>query len=362
MANKDYYSILQISKNASADQIKKKYRQLALKYHPDKNNSEQAEQKFKQISQAYQVLSDPQKKQKYDVYGTSDFDQAGFNWSNFTHGFQFQDLFSQIFGSFGGSPFGNPFSHHSNRRHTSTIQKRTSTIQMNITLQQMYIGASKTTQINIQKKCNSCKGTGAKNQKMKQCDKCHGAGQIVTMQQLGNMTIQHAVPCLSCAGTGQIAQQTCSECNGNKIFQQTLQVDFKTPAGLFPGAAMSIYSDQLNDIYVKFSLIEHDKYKIQFADNKIHVHMMQEISLYDSICGKQIQIQYLNNQKVNIKIEEGIQSGDTIIIPNKGIVNIYNSKLCGDLKIKIHVTPIKYSELNKQQQDKLLDFFNSMGE
>ena len=362
MAKKDYYSILQISKNASADQIKKKYRQLALKYHPDKNSSEQAEQKFKQISQAYQVLSDPQKKQKYDVYGTSDFDQAGFNWSNFTHGFQFQDLFSQIFGGFGRSPFGNPFNHHQNRRHTSAIQKRTSTIQMNIALQQMYVGASKTVQIDIQKKCSSCNGTGAKNQKIKQCDICQGVGQIVTMQQLGNMTIQHAVPCLSCAGTGQIAQQNCQTCNGSKVIQQKLQVNFKMPAGVFPGAAMSIYNDQLNTVNIKFSLIEHDKYKIQFTDNKIDIHTIQEISLYDSICGKQIQLQYLNNQKVKIQIKEGVQSNDTIIIPNKGIVNVYNPELRGDLKIKIHVKPIKYSELNKQQQYKLQEFFNSIGE
>ncbi len=214
MPSKDYYAILGLEKGASEKDIKQAFRKLAIKYHPDKNKgNKEAEEKFKEINEAYQVLSDPQKKAQYDQFGTTDFNGAGgFNSSGFG-GFDFSDIggFGDIFDSF----FGGGFSSGGRRRNGPQRGADIETA-INLTFEEAVFGTEKEISVNKHENCDNCNGTGAKpGTTPKTCDKCGGTGRIRIQKNtiLGSMVTETS--CDKCGGSGQIIETPCNKCHGN---------------------------------------------------------------------------------------------------------------------------------------------------
>lgn len=347
---KDYYGDLAIDKNASQDEIKKSYRKLALQCHPDKNpDDKQSEQKFKKISQAYEVLSDQQKRKNYDMFGTSQFDN-GFNWSNFTHGFEFNDMFSNFFNRMRG------FSFNQNQQHAQPQQfVRAAEIQM--TLEEMYLGVNKTFQFEIMSSCETCGGTGAENKDMITCDLCNGSGYVTQIQTQGFMTVQHTSGCNKCSGTGKIAKVLCNQCSGNKYIPKNISINANLPKGILPNSRVVIFKDNINTIYGDIRIIPNQNYELFLQQNRsISVKTHLKISFYQSVAGTKKELLYFGNQNIIIQIPQGTVSTQEIVIQGKGMPNLNNDY--GNLIVIIDVIPIKYSELNTQQK-KALYLFNN---
>ncbi|HCX73701.1 MAG TPA: molecular chaperone DnaJ, partial [Candidatus Cloacimonas sp.] len=240
MAKRDYYEVLGVDKNASASDIKRAYRKLAMKYHPDKNKDDkEAENKFKEASEAYEVLSDPQKRQKYDQYGHAgvegSFSNGGFSWDDFTHASDFSDIFGEgglgsifesFFGGFGGS--GRRSARQNNRGEDLQIS-------LSLTLEEIAKGVEKKIKINVMETCEKCNGTGSEDGKVRTCPQCHGTGRVrqTTRSLFGHM--QTVATCPSCNGEGKIIRNRCPVCHGEGRVNKPKTVTVKIPAGVSEG-------------------------------------------------------------------------------------------------------------------------------
>lgn len=323
----DYYKTLGVSKDASQQDIKSAYRKLAVKYHPDKNpGNKQAQQKFKQVAQAYQVLSDAEKRNQYDTFGTVDMNgQGGFHSAN--------DLFSQIFGNmFGGfGGFGNRNA-RSQERGADVVDEIT------ITFKQSYKGCSKTVKLKQYTKCNTCNGEGGT---FNVCKTCNGRGVFVHSQ--GFMTIQQTCP--ACGGRGKSLISKCNSCNGG-YHQKYIEIPINIPAGADNGSTLRLQGygkpgkDGNGDFYIKIKVLPDAK----FIREGNHIITNMQLSIKDILCGKNIQID-LFGEKLNIKINElfdiykpykisgkGFKYGDFIIIfklklPDKKLTDEQKTKL-----------------------------------
>ena len=231
MANKDYYSILGVNKNASDDEIKSAYRTLAKKYHPDINKEADAQEKFKDISEAYSVLSDKTKRANYDQFGTADpqqgFGGAGGGFSGFSQGFEggFEDIFNFFGGAFGrGGKAG------------SQEQGADLVTDISITFEEAAFGVEKEITINRQEKCSHCNGTGAKKgSDTVKCSDCNGSGKVQFVQNTLFGRVASQTECKTCKGTGKIIKEKCNYCNGSGLSQQNVKVKVKIPAGIDDG-------------------------------------------------------------------------------------------------------------------------------
>ena len=239
MAKRDYYEILEVNKNASAAEIKKAYRKMAMKFHPDKNiNDKAAEEKFKEASEAYEVLSDPDKKQKYDQFGHAGLEGAfgghGFTWDNFTHAGDFSDIFGNgglgsIFEHLFGGSFGTGRDSRSNNRGED-LQ-----ISLSLTLEEITRGVEKKIKISVKDACDKCNGSGSADGKVQTCNQCHGSGQVrqLTRSLFGQM--QTIVTCPSCNGEGNIIKNKCPKCRGDGRTSKTKTISISIPAGVAEG-------------------------------------------------------------------------------------------------------------------------------
>jgi molecular chaperone DnaJ len=234
MAEKNYYEILGLGKDASPEEIKSAYRKLAKQYHPDINKEAGASEKFKEINEAYECLSDPQKKSNYDQFGSASGPQGfgGFGGQGFGgfDGFDFGDIFSNIFGGFGGG-------------HTQSMGARGEDLQVQITLdfEEAVFGVTKEININRVESCHSCKGTGAKNgTEYTTCSECHGSGQVrYTENSLFGRVVRQG-PCKHCNGTGKEIREKCSECSGNGYKKVNSTVSVTIPAGIDDGQVLTM--------------------------------------------------------------------------------------------------------------------------
>ena len=342
----DFYEILGISKNATATEIKKAYRKKAIEFHPDKNPGDaEAEEMFKKAAEAYEVLSDPDKKARYDQYGHAAFEGGGFGGG----GMNMEDIFSQfgdIFGSaFGGGGFGGfgGFSGGQRRMKGSNLR-----IRVSLTLEEIAHGVEKKVKVKRKKQADGVT--------YKTCATCNGAGQVtkITNTILGRM--QTAATCNSCGGSGQIIDKRPNDADaqGLKIVEETVSI--KIPPGVEQGMQLKVSGKGneapgngiAGDLLVAIETKEHPTLKRE-GDN---LHYDLYISISDAILGTSKEIDTVTGQ-VRIKLEAGIQSGKILRLRGKGITSI-NGYGTGDLLVHVNVWTPK--ELNKEQRD----FFEKM--
>lgn len=339
----DFYKVLGIGKDASAGEIKKAYRKQAIKYHPDKNPGDQeAEADFKKAAEAYEVLSDPQKKAQYDQYGHAAFENGGFGGAG---SMNMDDIFSQfgdIFGSAFGGGFGG-FSQGQRRMKGSDLR-----IRVSLNLEEIING--------VEKKIKVKRKTQAPGIQYSTCSTCKGAGQVmrVTNTILGRM--QTASPCPSCQGSGQTISNRPAGSDAQGMIQEEETVSIKIPPGVEEGMQLKVSGKGNaapgNGISGDLLVLIQEKADEQFVREGNHLHYDLYISIAEAALGVSKEINLIDG-KVRIKLESGIQSGKTLRLKNKGIrdINGYGS---GDLLVHINVWTPK--ELNREQKK----FFESM--
>ncbi len=357
MAEKrDYYEVLGIDKNADDATIKKAYRQLAKKYHPDVNPGEEAAAKFKEASEAYAVLSDPEKRKQYDQFGHAAFDGNGG-----TGGFDFSDMdFSDIFGGF-GDIFGDIFGssrRSSSRNSNGPMRGADVRVGMRINFEEAVRGCTKEVTINFKETCASCNGTGAKRGTSPEtCSKCGGRGQYVTKQQTMFGMMQSVNTCPECGGTGKVIREKCPDCYGAGYISKRKKISVKIPAGIDdrqsirisgegePGKNGGPRGDLLVDIRVTPSS--------EFERDGMDVYTQTYISFAQAALGGDIRVKTIDGD-VKFPIKPGTQTGTRIRLKGKGICNVHNSNVRGNqystLVVKV---PTK---LSMEQKDLLRRF------
>jgi len=306
---KDYYAILGVDRNATTEDIKKAYRKLALKYHPDRNPGDKlAEEKFKEITEAYAILSDETKRAQYDRFGyvsDSDFD---FNRASFEEIFSFVgDIFGDIFGSFGSR--GSKYRH---KRKGENIE-----YQMTISFKEAIFGATKEIEINYQKVCDECNGLGAKQEDLEICPYCKGRGQI----EYGSFFISMRQTCPKCGGSGRIITKTCKKCNGKGFLRETEKLSIKVPRGVDNGYAVRISGkghesiDRIRgDLIVYFKVLPDEVFKRE----GLNIYLDVNITIPQAVLGDTIEVDTIWGKR-KITIEPGTQSGTQILLKGEGI-------------------------------------------
>ena len=347
----DYYQILGISKSASADEIKKAYRKVAMKYHPDRNpGDKKAEDKFKEVTEAYEVLKNEQKKAAYDQYGHSAFEQGASGGSGAGQGFNdFSDIFSNfgdIFGDFGGGG-----------RKKNSAASRGSDIRYNleINIEEAFLGISKKISFNIASSCGSCKGSGAQgNSKPENCSNCGGSGKIRAQQ--GFFIVERA--CGACNGVGQMIKNPCKTCGGQGRVDKEKTLKIKIPAGVEDGNRIRLGNEgesgvrggPAGDLYVFISIKNH-----KFFDRKNNDLFCEiPIKMTTAALGGSVEIPIIDGSVAKLTIPEGTQTNDQFRLKSKGMVVINSGGRRGDMYVKIFVeTPIKLDSEQKSLLEQL---------
>lgn len=358
MADKrDYYEVLGIDKNADDATIKKAYRQLAKKYHPDANPGEEAAAKFKEASEAYAVLSDAEKRRQYDQFGHAAFEGG----AGGAGGFDFSGMdFSDIFGGF-GDIFGDIFGggrRGSTRNSNGPMRGADIRVGMRITFEEAVRGCKKEVSINFKETCTSCNGSGAKaGTSPETCPKCGGRGQFMSQQQTMFGTMQSLQTCPDCNGTGKIIKEKCPDCYGAGYITKKKKVEVNIPAGIDdrqsirvtgygePGRNGGSRGDMLVDVRVIPST--------EFERDGMDVYTKTYISFAQAALGGDIRVKTIDGD-VKFPIKPGTQTGTRIRLRGKGICHVRNSSVRGDqystLVVKV---PTKLSSEQKELIKKL---------
>ena len=361
MAEKqDYYETLGISKGASADEIKKAYRQMAKKYHPDMNpGNAEAEQKFKEVNEAYAVLSDADKKAQYDQYGHAAFDQtSGFGGGGFGGfgGFDMGDIFSSFFG--GG--FG---SSRSQSRANMAVDGDDIGIRVILSFEEAVFGCKKEVSYARVQKCGDCSGSGAKKGTTPdKCTKCGGSGTVRVQQRTAFGVMQSTAACPDCHGTGKIIKEPCDNCRGKGYVKITKKLEINIPAGIDDGqriAHRGMGNEGRNggmagDLIVQVSVRPHPIFERDGNDLYCEV----PITFAEAALGAAIKIPTLEGE-VEYNIPEGTQTGTVFTLKQKGVNNV-NSRAKGNLYAKVVVETPK--GLNEEQKKLLRQFGDACGE
>jgi molecular chaperone DnaJ len=354
MEKRDYYEILGVSKNASEAELKKAYRQMALKYHPDKNpGNKEAEEKFKEAAEAYEVLSNPEKRQKYDQFGHAGLgNSAGFSGA----GMNMDDIFSH-FGDIFGDMFGGGFSSGRGQRSRRVNKGSNLRVKVKLTLEEIANGVEKKIKVNKYVSCSVCNGTGAKGgSSFNTCSTCHGTGHVtrVTSTFLGQM--QTTTTCPQCGGEGQTITDKCNTCFGNGIVKGEEVIPLNIPAGVAEGMQLSV-SGKGNaaarggingDLIIVIEEIEHPQL-IRDGENLLYEH---HITFPEAAMGTTIEVPTIDG-KARVKIEAGTHSGKVLRLKGKGLPSL-NSYSRGDLLVNITVwTPQNLSKEERAILEKL---------
>ncbi|MDR3326006.1 MAG: molecular chaperone DnaJ [Rhodospirillaceae bacterium] len=344
MSKRDLYEILCVNNSASADEIKKAYRKLAMQFHPDRNpNNSTADQKFREVNEAYDILKDDQKRAAYDRYGYAAFEHGrGFENGNSHFASGLADIFGDVFGDFMGGNSG--VSRGADQRYD-----------MKITLEDAFNG--KSTQIKFLGSvvCNECKGTGGAGGSVAiDCSTCHGVGKVRASQ--GFFTIERT--CSTCRGQGKVIKNSCRNCNGSGRVKKEKTLTVNIPNGIEDGQRIRLegegepgmHGSPPGDLYIFLSVSEHRLFK-RDGNNNIHCHV--PIPMVTAILGGVIEVPSIDGKLVKIIIPNGTQSGHQFRLRNKGMV-ILHRKERGDMFVKVLVeTPVN---LNKKQEELLREF------
>lgn len=358
MANKDYYEVLGIQKGASDDEIKKAFRKLAIKYHPDKNQGDkEAEQKFKEINEAYQVLSDPEKRAHYDQFGTAD-PGAGFGAGGFG-GFDFSDMggFGDIFDTFfGGGGSGS-------KRRNGPVRGNDIEYTLNLTFEEAIFGTEKEISITRSESCEECHGSGAApGTSAKTCPTCGGTGQVRVQRQTPLGSFVSTTTCDKCGGKGKIIESPCHTCHGKGSVRKNRKITVKVPAGVDTGNVMPLRGQgehgqnggSPGDLYIKIRVAPSKKFVRKGNDIYIDTH----ISMGHATLGIEIKVPTVDGD-VKYKIPAGTQSGTLFRLKGKGVPRV-NSSGRGDQYVKVIVDIPK--NLNEKQKQALEAFMETCGE
>ena len=353
MAKRDYYEVLGIIKSASADEIKKAYRKLALKYHPDRNKDDKAaEAKFKEASEAYHVLSDKGRRTNYDQFGHSAFEGTGARggFSNF----DFSNIFSDIFGSDPFDDFFEGFGGSRGRRRSSNLRGADLRYDLPISLEDAYNGKKQEINFSSSDKCGTCSGSGAEpGSKPVSCSTCGGQGQVRSSQ--GFFTIQQTCP--QCAGSGEQISSPCKDCQGMGKKQSRKKIFANIPKGVDDGTRIrlsgkgeaGIKGGGNGDLYIFVSIKPHSIFK----RSEENLFFEFPISLADAALGATVEVPTINGGKAKVKIPAGTQNGKQFRLKDKGMPMMRN-KSYGDLYIQA-ITEVPVS-LTKEQKNLLEQF------
>lgn len=362
MAEKrDYYEVLGIQKGASEDEIKKAYKKLARKYHPDMNpGDKEAEEKFKEVNEANEVLSDPEKKARYDQFGFAGVDPnygAGAGGGAYGGGFDFGDL-GDIFGSFFGGGFGGQ------RRNPNAPQRGESIrASVSISFTEAAFGCEKSVTIERSEQCPTCKGSGcAPGTTPEICPDCHGSGTVQTRRQTPMGVFASNGPCRKCGGTGRLIHQPCSDCRGSGAVRKRRTIKVNIPAGIDHGQTISLRGQggagknggPAGDLLITVMVQPHEIFRRDGVD----VFCEAPITFTQAALGAELEIPTIDG-KVKYSIPEGTQTGTVFRLKGKG-VPVLNGRGRGDQYVTVVIeTP---RSLNKEQKEALRRFSETLGE
>ena len=356
MAKRDYYEVLGVDKNATPDELKKAYRKLALQYHPDRNpGDKEAEEKFKEAAEAYDVLSNPEKKARYDQFG-----HAGVDGAYGQGGMNMDDIFSQfgsIFGDLFGGGFRTGFTGFGGGGAARRVLRGTNLrIKVKLTLEEIDRGCEKKIKVSKYVPCKTCNGSGARDGKMETCSHCHGTGVVTETKRtiLGMMQTQSACP--QCGGEGRIIKDKCHDCHGDGIVKSDEIITITIPAGVQDGMQLAMqgqgnvapHNGIAGDLIVLIEEQEHDTFERQDAN----LYYNAFITFSEAALGASVEIPTLSG-KVKIKIEPGTPSGRVVRLRGKGlpVVNGYGR---GDLLVCLNVwVPKNLSKEEKKTLEEL---------
>ncbi len=348
----DFYKVLGLDKGASLDDIKQAYRRLALKYHPDVNKSKEAEEKFKEINEAYAVLSDPEKRKQYDAYGPDAFNQR-FTQEDIFRGFDFEKVFRDFGFNFGSDDFGSSifedmfgFSHSArNADMGNDILAR-----VNITLKEAYTGTEKKLRVKHVAICETCGGSGAEpGSRVVKCDKCNGTGQVKITRRTPFGIMQTISACPKCGGSGKVFEKVCHSCGGSgkRVVEQT--IDVSIPKGVEDGMRLRVRGmgdygkDRSGDLYVEV----HVQKSPDFERSDENIYTSVHVPFYTAMTGGRISVPTLEGNK-EIDIEEGTQPDARVVLKGYGMP-LFRSSGKGDEIVTIKIDMPK--SLTKEQRE-----------
>lgn len=363
MANKrDYYEVLGIDKNADQDTIKKAYRTLAKKYHPDINKAPDAVDKFKEVQEAYEILSDESKKSLYDRYGHAGVDPqaaggfgggaGGFNFSDFDVG----DIFSSFFGGRGGN----------NARRNSPMQGDDKYLQMEISFLDAAFGVKKVISLSVDEKCSDCSGTGAKSgSDYETCSQCNGSGTVRVQQRTMFGVFESATTCPKCNGKGKVIKNKCETCHGEGYVHKKVNVDVNIPAGINSGQQLriagkgerGINGGQNGDLYIEIIVAPHKHFTRKAND----IYVTVPISYIDATLGCKLDVPTIHGD-VTIDVPAGIQNGQQLRIKGKGIKDLRSNSLGDEYVILDIKVPTKLNKEEKELYAKLKSIQEKQGD
>ena len=347
--SKDYYKILGVDKNATKEEVKKAFKKLALKYHPDRapeDKKAEYEEEFKKINEAASVLGDEKKRQQYDQFGSSAFSGGGSGFE----GFDFSDVMSQFrSGSFGN--FDDIFDHlFGGGGRRSTRQRRGSDLlyETEISLEEAYSGVEKTIELNKLARCEECQGKGAS--KFESCHHCHGSGYMKKTQRTPFGLFQQTGPCPYCHGKGELPQDSCAKCGGEGLVRERKKIEVSIPAGISDGMRLRVKGEgqvgenngPSGDLFVQVH-VEENKYFERQGDD---LHITVPLSFSQAVLGDEIEVPTLGG-KAELKIPAGTQTETLFRMKGKGMPSLHGH--FGNQMVKVHVEiPTK---LTKKQKD-----------
>lgn len=365
MASKrDYYEVLGIDKSADQDTIKKAYRTLAKKYHPDINKAPDAVEKFKEVQEAYEILSDESKKSLYDRYGHAGVDPqanggfgsagaGGFNFSDFDVG----DIFSSFFGGGRGG---------ASSRRNSPMQGDDKYLQMEISFLDAAFGVKKVISLNVDERCSDCSGTGAKGgSDYETCSQCNGTGTVRSQQRTMFGVFESTSPCSRCNGTGKVIKNKCDTCHGEGYIRKKVNVDVNVPAGINSGQQLrisgkgerGINGGPNGDLYIEIIVAPHKHFTRKAND----IYVTVPISYVDATLGCKLDVPTIHGD-VTIDVPAGIQNAQQLRIKGKGIKDLRSNSLGDEYVILDIKVPTKLSKDEKDLYTKLKGIQEKQGD
>lgn len=359
---RDYYDVLGVSKSADATEIKKAYRKLAMKYHPDKNQGDkEAEEKFKEINEAYEVLSDETKRRNYDQFGHEGVNGQGFGGAGGFGGQGFggfDDIFGDIFGDMFGGGFGGGRPRRRGPERGADIRQR-----VNISFEEAAFGKKVQVKINRSEECDECHGSGAKpGTSKKTCSTCNGSGQVQSVQRTPFGNIASTRTCSTCNGEGEVIESPCTKCHGKGSIRKTKTIEVDIPAGIDEGqmiklsgqGELGVRGGPRGDLYIEVNVKSHQLFTREGYD----IYLEMPITFAQATLGDKIQVPTLDG-KVEYEIPEGTQTGTVFRLKGKGIPKL-RSNVRGDQYVKVIVEIPK--KLNDKQKELVRQFAKECGE